>query len=261
LVVALGILAGGAWAYARNRDARPCVRPIPYALGSIDSRFQLGGDALIRDASVAAAIWNQAAGRTLFALRPSADLKINLVYDTRQQTTTLGVALDQEDAEHQAERKALDALQYRVMSEGAAYNDEVRVLTTRGGATPDELHALDEKRVAIETLSDSLKRFVARFNQQNAAIKSKVDEFNRAAGQTFAAGHFVRDARGERIDVFRFIGDTELTRLLAHEFGHALGLDHNEDSTSIMYALDESGNLVPSAADMTSLQNLCGIKH
>jgi hypothetical protein len=258
MTLLLCVVAGGLFTYAHGRAARPCVRPIPYAFGAVDRRFRLSGDALARDANAAVAIWNQAAGRTLFAFRPSADLKVNLVYDTRQQTTALGVALDQEDAEHQAQRKEVDALQYRVMSEGAAYNEDVRTLSARGGATPDELHALDARRMAIDTLSDSLRRFVARFNQQNAAIKAKVDEFNQEAGQTFAAGHFVRDSSGERIDVFRFIGDTELTRLLAHEFGHALGLDHNDDSTSIMYALDESGNLVPSAADLAALHKLCG---
>jgi hypothetical protein len=254
----VALLFGAAYAYVRHRAALPCARPIEYSAGSVDSRFGVTTEDLARDANAAAAIWNRAAGRELFSYDPTAALKVNLVYDTRQENVALGAALDAEDAEHQAARKVLDALQYRVIEEQDSYNSDLRAVTERGGITPDEVRALESRRVAIQSLSDSLRRGVMAFNNSNAALKSKVDRFNEDAGKTFTAGRFVRDSTGERIEVFRFTSDTELIRLLAHEFGHALGLDHNDDSTSIMYMMDERGNLSASEADLRSLRKLCG---
>jgi hypothetical protein len=202
----------------------------------------------------------ESGGRTRAVLvRPTSSLKVNLVYDTRQKHVAVGAALDAEDAEHQAARKVLDALQYQVIEQQDSYNSDLRALTVRGGITPDERQAFETRRAAIQSLSDSLRRGVMAFNDSNAALRSKVDRFNEDAGKTFTAGRFVRDSTGERIDVFRFTSDTELIRLLAHELGHALGLDHNDDSTSIMYMMDERGNLTASEADLRSLRKLCGM--
>jgi hypothetical protein len=255
---AAAVLGGGAFLSVRHRADRPCARPIEYTAGAIDPRFQATGTSVIQAADFAASIWNRAAGRDLFVYRPSAPLAINLIYDARQQNATLGVALTGQDAEQEAARNALYALQQRRTEQTAIYNLDVQTLNTRGGATPDEARALDARRAALDALSDSLQRATASFNERNTAIKSDVDQFNQLAGQVFAAGRFVRDSTGERIDVFRFVGDTGLTRLLAHEFGHALGLDHNADSASIMYAMDETGSLRPSAADMASVRKVCG---
>jgi hypothetical protein len=259
LSVFVALMVVGTVAYARRRAALPCARPIQYSVGTVDPRFGVTTEALKHDANAATAIWNQAAGRELFSYDPTSSLKVNLVYDTRQKHVAVGAALDAEDAEHQAARKVLDALQYQVIEQQDSYNSDLRALTVRGGITPDERQAFETRRAAIQSLSDSLRRGVMAFNDSNAALRSKVDRFNEDAGKTFTAGRFVRDSTGERIDVFRFTSDTELIRLLAHELGHALGLDHNDDSTSIMYMMDERGNLTASEADLRSLRKLCGM--
>lgn len=216
--------AGGL--YYEYRVTRPCATPIHYALGAVDRRFDTPRESLIADAEVAADIWNKAAGKPLFTYDPAASLTINLVYDERQTAATLGSNIEAEQASLDRERAALDA-------------DQVRCRTSR-------------------TDCSSLASRVASYNARVAAFNAQVATYNQSAGRTFEQGQFVHDKKGTRINVFEFIGAEQLERVLAHEFGHALGLDHVDDPKAIMFAENERGGLTPSAADLTALRTLCG---
>ena len=61
----LGLILGFAAIvlYVRNKPAGPCGRPIGWAIGSLDRRFNLSSEAA-KDAAIAAmGLWNRAAGR------------------------------------------------------------------------------------------------------------------------------------------------------------------------------------------------------
>ncbi len=124
-----------------------------------------------------------------------------------------------------------------------------------GSRIAEQQVALDNQRAALDTSS---RTAVAAYNASVDALNAVVAQYNQTAGRTFEEGQYVRDSAGERINIFEFVGNTQLERVLAHEFGHALGLDHNEDPKSIMFAQNESGNLVPTASDLASLRSLCG---
>jgi hypothetical protein len=255
LLIVLGV-AGGV--YIADRPPRPCARPIPYALGTIDPRFRIGGDRVINDARVATAIWGQAAGKPLFVYDSSAALRINLIYDDRAENAALGQALDEQAAAQDSARAALYAMRDRYMDGRGTYAADLTAINARGGATPDERQSMEIRRQALQALSDSVNQLVDAFNHRNTTLSAGVDRFNQEAGKTITAGRFVRDTAGARIEVYKFVDDGELIRFLAHEFGHAVGLDHNGDTSSIMYALDERGHGSPSRADLASLHKLCG---
>src|SRR4051794_15185474 len=96
VLIFMGGAAGAA--YVGSRPPRPCVRPIPYSVGQIDPRFRIDQDRVTAAARVASAVWAQAAGKPLFSFDPSAKLKINLLYDGREEHANLGVALDAQQA-------------------------------------------------------------------------------------------------------------------------------------------------------------------
>lgn len=256
LVIVFAVAGGGL--YYEYQNTRPCLHPIPYAIGAVDARFGIVTSTLLADTKAAAAIWNKAAGKTVLVYDPKADLKVNLIYDAREANAKFGVQIAQRQAEEDAARATLDASQAQYLAAQTAYNQKVKAVNARGGATPSEAAALNAERVSLNALADTINSKVVAFNASIAALNAVVDEYNKTAGHTFEEGNYVRDSSGVRINIFEFIGNIQLERVLTHEFGHAIGLDHNADPKSIMYAQNESGNLVPTASDLFSLHAICG---
>jgi hypothetical protein len=77
--------------------------------------------------------------------------------------------------------------------------------------------------------------------------------------EEFTQGNF----DGQNINIFHFKGENELKVLLAHEFGHSLGIGHMEDSSSLMYFLmgkeNFSSDFKISNEDKNSLMEKCKI--
>jgi hypothetical protein len=74
-----------------------------------------------------------------------------------------------------------------------------------------------------------------RINQKN----DLVDEYNQtfSGERKFTQGAYEWNQSGKTIQVFQFNSLDELKLVLAHEVGHALGLDHVENPSSIMHYL------------------------
>lgn len=258
LVLIVVAAAAGSGVYYTYQNTRPCVHPVLYAIGAVDTRFDITNTTLLKDLKVAATIWNKAAGKTVVSYDPKASLKVNLIYDEREANAKFGNEIARQQANADTARATLDTLQAQFAEKQAAYNQEVTTINARGGATPSEMVTLDTERASLNALSDSVTAQVATFNKGVADLNAVVEQFNQTAGKTFQEGQYVRDVAGERINVFEFVGNTQLERVLAHEFGHALGLDHSTDPKAIMFAKNESGSFVPTASDLANLRALCG---
>lgn len=213
-----------------DRFVYPTDTRVRYRIGAVDPRFGLSDDELAAVVDQAVQVWQDGIGRTLFVHDDHARLVINLVYDERQQTTK--------------ERKAFETWFDTAMSE---HKDQEKKLAHERSLLILEQQRIEQRIQNKETsplLLQQIERFyeaqdryneaVDRYNQQGQHINRE----NQIARRSFAPKQFHKgEFDGRTINVYEFESLKELQLVLAHEFGHALGLGHTDEPTSLMYPL------------------------
>lgn len=278
-----------------EKSIPPCTEPIIYEVGSFDRHFNLSQKNFLSALSEAETIWEKSIGVDLFQYDPErGELVVNLIYDYRQEATNELTELKGEvaqdhatymylekgynvaKAEYDALKTAYDARVEVFSQMSDAYDERLNSWNNSPRANRKEFEQLEKVRIALETELASIKLMESHLNslvrnvntlvvQLNSVAKTLnlvVKEYNTigvSRGDTFTGGVYTSDVSGERIDIFEFENHEKLVRVLAHELGHALGLDHVDDPTAIMYKLneDEAPNL--SAVDLNELKKLCQI--
>jgi len=274
--------------------ARPCGQTIRYKIGAIDSRFGIDQQSVIAAAQEAAELWNEAAGAKAVYYGGAASVTVELVYDARQGLVQHYVddAAVVKREEALAERIAEDVADLRSRMDTAnaalgaerddfgarrdSYNARVQKLNDMGGGTRQQVHALDQIKLQLDRQGSALKEKADDLDKLNAKADALVKEHNtlvdrinqavaaanREFGSDIVAGLYTRSGSRAVIEIFAFADRSDLVAILAHEFGHALGLGHSRESGSIMGTLHEgSGAATPLAhlapGDVAALANVC----
>jgi len=276
----------------------PCQRPVVYSLGSFDTQFGISQEDFLEAVSEAEMIWEEPIGEELFVYKadPVIDsLKVNLIYDYRQAVTSklhnIELAVSNTRASYDALKAKYESMQKTYSGKKAEYqsriedfrdrqnkyNQEVSYWNKQGGAPSDiyeelkkegealkrEQRAIQELENETNTLADDINSLVVVINKLAATLNinaRELDTIGEERGEEFTQGEYKSDQDGEEINIYEFSTKEKLRRLLAHELGHALGLDHVEDVEAIMYRLNEGVSNVLTNDDLAALKAHCQIK-
>lgn len=280
-------LAGVYW-YEAGADQ--CPIPIRYRVGTPHPSFNLSFEEAVAYSKNAEQVWEDPAGRELFVYDPTANFTINFQFDERQADNNAEQSardlLDREEGANDVLIKEIESLEYSYETlvrqyetkatayerDLQSYNETVQRYNDQGGAPPEAFAILESQRTELATLQDKLTSEArelnriaheladasATANERIASYNARVSDYNTKFGEAreFTQG----DYQGDAITIYTFRDAVELERVLAHEFGHALGIGHVEGTSSIMYYLMTEMTDVPdpSAHDMMAFFDVCG---
>ena len=245
----LVMILGGAGYYVYS--TRPCAQITYYKIGMFDPKFGISKEDFLADAQAAAKLWNDEAGHTVLAYSDTATMPVNLIYDNRQQQTNIGVSITQQENVLAAEKAQVAALQSEYDAQRQRYAADQ--------ASGKDVSTLNAEASSLNDLAAQIKSQVDSLNAKIDTVNSNADTYNAQAGSSFEEGEFVDAYGSQRIDLYEFKDNTQLIRLMAHEFGHSLGIDHNTNPDSIMYPENNSTTLGLSQEDKSSLQARCAL--
>lgn len=273
----------------------PCTAPIAYSIGEVDPRFGISKQEFKDGIEEAAKIWGQAFNKEVFIYSDTGGLKINLIYDNRQNTTqqlnkldsainsdrasydSLKLQYNQEMSDYNKKNSEFQARLNTYNSAKAAYEQQVIYWQNHGGAPKKEYNDLQQQKTALNNeantlneLNDQLKiqadtinNLANNLNQLAAKLNLNVGQYNgigAGQGEEFEQGVYKTSGLNESIDIYQYDNKTKLIRVLAHELGHALGIEHLDNPLAIMYSINQGNSLILTEDDISALKNICQIK-
>lgn len=214
--------------------------------------------------SVSTSITSTIQNKNLFEYKEKGgEATVNLVYDGRQDSTNklvaLGIKTEDTKESYQALKQKFDALHVEVDSQKtaytnkvaiykqaeSAYNAEIAKLNAQGGAprgTYENLQAeksdLSNQFANLKSIEnnmngnvDTLNALATRINQLIVQLNINVEQYNRegASAGEFEEGVYELSGGVQTINIYEYRDRVSLVRVLAHEIGHALDLEHVTD--------------------------------
>ena len=274
------------------RMPKPCRDPITYRLGKVDERFTLTRQEFKTIVNTAAALWGKPISRLLFREDTEGIIEINLVYDYRQEATDrlkklnykidysknsyedLKIRLENLKIEFEQKNTALSGDFNAYQSRVNTFNAEAELWNRRGGV-PESIHLklikeknelnilrdpLDVRREELKSLTETINSLVVVINE--IASNHNLDlvdhqNLGKTLGREFCEGLYENKNGRQTITIYQFDDHDRLVRVLAHEFGHALRLDHSGNEEAVMYRLNSSRSLEFAPEDVAALKKRC----
>jgi hypothetical protein len=265
----------------------PCVTPMGYTIKTFDTRFGISKESFIQTINQASSIWENAVSKKLFYYDEKGPLTINLIYDERQAQTEIinNLAFEIENskdtansikAAHEEEKRTYNEEGKRLTDDTEVYEiqykiyaDKVAMYNAQGGAPQKEYDAmaleleqlrqeaknLEARRDQLLQTMDIINAKVSRYNELVVYINSLIKKSNSLGAAKFTEGRFV--PRTNTVDIYQYNDNNKLLRVVTHELGHVLGINHNNNQYSIMYSFNSATTTALSEEDTAELSALC----
>lgn len=247
-------------------------KTLHYRIAEIDPRFHLTQQQVLELTQQAAKIWEHETGQQNFIYDPDAEFSIQLIFDERQQRSSnrmQSLQQLQQDQQHWHEQnQQLQQIKADIEQSSALIARKQAQLNLQFQQYHQEVQHFNQQRSSSKVLADQLAQRQAALQQQSLALQQEIQQHNERARllnqdiqalnqrhqqlstlasqfnqmfqpRLFHKGHF----NGKQIIIYEFSSAHDLRLTLAHEFGHALGLAHTDDPTSLMYPIIQQQNL------------------
>lgn len=272
----------------------PCVEPLTYRFGDIDSRFNITKKQLADIMKEVETLWTTAMDRELLKYQENGRVVIKLIYskeqkrmeDERAFSKRISVKkqqievmkreykrLEKRFKERQADFKSTLADYNNLVK---SYNNEISEYQKQGGISREQKDRLKETKRKISRLKREVnrkqknlellrKRTNAKSRQLNSLVEQQnkmIAKYNKRFGEPrkFDQGRYIRQGQNKQINIYQFANDAQLKTVLAHETGHAMGLGHVDNPKSIMHAMMDKQNifnLTLTKEDISAIKEKC----
>jgi hypothetical protein len=273
----------------------PCSEPLVYRIGTIDTRFGLSRNDVETAMRQAAALWSEELGRPVAIYSEDGNVTVSFIYDERQQLVdgelrfrerieSEQLRLDQFHGNYERDRRQFEERSDRyarladeTLKEIDELNAWVQERSRAGGLSERDAQQFEQRkqeveskqqqvqreRAELERMAGQLNRDAERLNRMTAENNRLVDQYNEeySGENRFTKATFQRLMDGGAITVNTYLSKSELVLILAHELGHAFGLDHLPDSKAVMHSQMGEQELFPilqlTEGDKEAIRGVC----
>jgi len=273
-----------------------CEETITWRFGFVDSRFDIDKDSLKTIVQHVSGLWSGAAGYSVIAYDPEGEVELNFYYTDQQQYTddeqelsdriarlrqryySQNVIYQRQENLFERKERLFNEKQTEYNADVVVYNQTLNRIQTTGVRTRELDEQLKRLKREIEFQELELEILRNELHEQEQELQNLSEELNLRADavnelvyqyqkrfsswRTFYQGVYLNVAGERKINIYQFDDADRLTLLLAHEFGHALGIDHVGNPKSVMYYLtdrQDSRNLKLSEEDIRAFQLRCNL--
>lgn len=277
-----------------NDKPIPCEEPLTYKIGEIDDRYDITEKELASVMKEIEDLWFTAMDKDLLNYSKDGRVAVNLVYGEEQEHSDREKTFSQRieikkkqrkglENEHKrisrvfkSKREDLEELQNQYEREVTKYNNYVSQWNGKSDVPNRVVRNIREMERELKKEEAKLQRRQdeLEFHRQQANAKGKqlnkvieeekelVASYNNrfAKARKFNQGQFVRQGKEEKVFIYQFSNKHDLKTVLAHEFGHAMGLEHVSNPRSIMHEMmDEQNifNLSLTNEDIKAIKSRC----
>ena len=258
-----------------------CQTPVLWRIGQLDPSFGLTPEEVEQAAHEAAQLWNKAFNSELFRYDSLDGFPINFQYDERQQQD-LRLALQKSRLYQTSNRsdirdETLQQQQSRLAQRSMTYqNDKSQLDHDMAALQMQSRDAGYRGSAAYQQQQASLRQRQQRLDYEGEAIKQQYDQLSRErdyrnsmtnnrntrqpkpdSAPAIEFGEMQIEDGQRTMTIFAYQTTEALIQSIAHQFGHALGLGHNDNMGSIMSDVFNPANADLSRSDISSLNQQC----